>query len=105
MIRDIFEHFPLLDYLLLDFKRVLTLNESACRLIYQVLCKLSDSGKSVLFTQAQHLPLLRRYMKAKLEKDHDELFRHFDDHDPALEWCENQLLNGTLSGGLVERTV
>src|SRR5258708_815439 len=54
--------------LLLDLKRVLGINESACRLFYQLLVKLSDAGKSMGFAHTEHIPLLRRYMTAKLEK-------------------------------------
>ena len=88
-----------------DLKRVLTLNESACRLLYQLLCKLSASGKSIVFAHTKHLALLRRYMKVKLEKRFGELYRVFEDHDPALEWCENRLLGATLPGERLERTV
>jgi glutaminase len=93
------------EYLLLDLKRVLTLNESACRLLYQLMCKLSEAGGSMVFAHTQHLPLLRRYMRVRLQKNYDELYREFDDHDPALEWCENQLLASALSGERSDRTV
>src|SRR5262245_40850220 len=48
VVRDIFEGLEGIDYLLFDFKRVLTLNESAARLFYQVLVKFDKAGKSVL---------------------------------------------------------
>ena len=41
---------------------------------------------------------MRRFMKAKLDKQEEELFRAFDDNDPALEWCENRLLETSLPG-------
>jgi len=44
-------------------------------------------------------------MKAKLGKRFDELFRVFPDHDPALEWCENRLLDAVLPGRSVDRSV
>jgi glutaminase len=92
-------------YLLLDFKRVLTLNESACRLCYQLLRRSDEAGKFLIFANVGHLPPLRRYMKAKLGKGLDDLFRTFEDQDPALEWCENHLLSSMLPGGLKERAV
>lgn len=104
LVRDVIEHFNGSNYLLLDLKRVLTLNESACRLLYQLLCKLSASGKAMVFAHAAHLPLLRRYMKVKLESRYGELYRVFDDHDLALEWCENQLLAASLPAERLERT-
>ena len=50
----------------------------------------------LLFTHADRFPLLRRLMKLKLEARYEELFRILDDIDPALEWCENRLLENTL---------
>lgn len=104
-VREVTEDFASIDYLLLDLKRVLSINESACRLFFQLLTKLSALRKSVLFAHTDHLPLLRRYMKARLEQSYAEKFRVFDDHDPALEWCENQLLAATLPGGLMDQLV
>src|SRR5262249_53937492 len=57
------------------------------------------------FAHTDHLPMLRRYMKAKLEQNFAESFRVFEDHDPALEWCENQLLASVQPGGLGDSAV
>jgi len=83
-------------FLLLDFKRVLSINESACRLFYQLLGKMSELQKSILFVNAERMPDLRRYMKAKLGAQSQELYHVVEDEDPALEWCENRLLDGLL---------
>jgi CRP-like cAMP-binding protein len=105
LVRHVMQNLDSISYLLLDMKRVLTLNESACRLLYQLLRKLSDLNKSVVFAHAQHLPLLRRYMKVKLEGRFGDLYHVFNDHDPALEWCENRLLASVLPGDRLEKTV
>ena len=96
LVRDIMECLDSTDYLVLDFRRVLSLNESACHLLYQLLLKSSKAGKSLIFTHADRTPLLRRFMKAKLGSRYEELFRVFDDNDPALEWCENRLLESAM---------
>jgi hypothetical protein len=96
LIRDVIEHLDSTEFLILDFRRVLTLNESACHLLFSLLTKFHQSKKSVLFTYSDRLPLLRRFMKAKLGKDCDSMFRVFEDDDPALEWCENRLLESVL---------
>jgi glutaminase len=96
VIRDILEGLDKTDHLILDIKRVLGVNQSACHLLQQLLIKLSQLGKSLIFTHAERFPLLRRFMKVKLEDRYEELFRTFDDNDPALEWCENRLLERTL---------
>lgn len=83
-------------HILLDFRRVLSVNESACRLLYLMLVKLTELGLPVLFTHADRLPLLRRYFRLKLGARFDELFRAFEDNDHALEWCENRLLDHAL---------
>jgi glutaminase len=103
IVRDVIDSVDTTDYLVFDFKRVLSLNESACRLFHQLLLKLSDRGKSLLFAHADRMPLLRRFMKAKLGKRYEELFRVFNDNDPALEWCENRLLDAVLPGRQADR--
>jgi glutaminase len=105
LVRETMEGISHFGYLLVDLKRVLTINESACRLLYQLLVKLTEAGKAMAFANPDHLPLLRRYMKVKLEKRFDELFRVFDDHDLALEWCENQLLAERFPDGVPDRVV
>ncbi len=96
VVRDLVENLDGTQQLILDFKRVLTLNESACRLFYEVLLKLSAADKPILFTQTAHLPLLRRYLKARLGRHFDKLFQPFDSNDLALEWSENRLLEKIL---------
>src|SRR5258706_16022270 len=96
VIRDVLDGLEGTDYLLLDLRRILGLNECACHLLYQLLVKLSQLGKSLIFTHADQFALLRRFMKVKLDARYEELFRSFDDHDPALEWCENRLLEKVL---------
>ena len=98
IVRDVIENAESIDYLILDFKRALTINESACRLFYQTLSKLSKLEKPVIFTHAYHVPLLRRYMKVKLGERYAQLFRAQDDNDLALEWCENEIIGAKLNG-------
>jgi len=103
ILREIMEAAPDLECLLLDCKRVLSLDESACRLFHGVMVKLAEQGKPVVFAHIERHPLLRRYLKAKLGSQLDELFRVFEDDDPALEWCENRLLEANLPGRNVDR--
>jgi glutaminase len=81
-----------LEALILDFRHVLSINESAARLFYQLLGKLQAQKKQVLFTNVGRAPQLLRYMKAKLKDQFTAMFRAFEDNDTALEYCENQLL-------------
>jgi glutaminase len=105
VVNDLMGNLSSLSYLILDFKRVLSLNESACRLFYHLLCKFAAAEKPMLFVQTGELPLLRRYMKAKLGAGCDEVYQEFEEEDLALEWCENKLLNIVLPGWTLERGV
>jgi glutaminase len=102
---QVMESLDSLEYLILDFKDVLTLNESACRLFGQLLLKLDSLGKQMLFARADHHSLVRRYMKARLGSRYEPLYRVFEDSDLALEWCENRLLESSLPGWRFERAV
>jgi glutaminase len=103
VVRDVVEGVESIKHLIFDFKRVLTINESAGWLFYEVLKKFSDAGKSVVFTQANHLPSLLRLMKAKLKSRYDERFRSFEDNDLALEWCENRIIQIALPERVADR--
>jgi len=105
LVGDVMADLESLNFLVLDFKHTLSINESACRLFYELLQKLSGLGKPMLFVHADSKPALRRYMKAKLGTRYDELYRAFDDEDPALEWCENRLLDNILPDWTFEREV
>jgi glutaminase len=101
-VTDAWEH---IEYLVLDCKRVLSINESACRLLHGILVKMAVRGRPVLFTHVDQHPLLRRYLKVKLGGRFEELFRAFEDNDSALEWCENRLLKGVLPAWEPDPTV
>ena len=45
VVNDLMGNLASLSYLIMNFKRVLSLNESACRLFYQLLCKFADAKK------------------------------------------------------------
>jgi glutaminase len=96
VIRDLLADLETTTYVVVDLKRLLSLNESAGRLLYQLLVKLADLGKALVFTHADRFLPLRRLMKVKLADRFDELFRAFEDNDSALEWCEDRLLDAAL---------
>ena len=80
------------DYFIVDLKRVLTLDQSACRLFYQLLLKLAGSDKQLLFTNCDGFPVLGRYMLRKLTGADKGLWKSYED-DYALEYCENRILD------------
>jgi len=97
VLRDVIENIGETEQLILDFKRVLTVNDGACQLLHDLLLKFSADRKPILFTgiNPRH-PLVKRYMISRLGKRFEKLFLAFDDNDRALEWCENRLLRKTL---------
>jgi glutaminase len=97
VIREIIERAEAIGELILDFKHVISISESACSLFHSLLMKFADTGRRIAFTHTGELPAIRRYMKAKLGEHFDELFHGFDDNDVALEACENRLLAKILS--------
>ncbi len=94
-----------LSVVLLDFKHVISINESATKLFHQLLLKLQAQGVQLVFTNTARTPQLRRLMKLKMKEQFEELFRSFEDNDTALEWCENGLLSEKLGGTVTERMV
>jgi glutaminase len=96
VVRVAMEHADETEQLILDFKRVQSVNESACRMIYELFQRFVQASKPVLFTHTAPLPLLRRYFKIKLGKRFEALYRALDDNDLALEWCEDRLLDAAL---------
>ncbi|MCI0536743.1 MAG: glutaminase A [Verrucomicrobiales bacterium] len=87
-----------LEYLVLDLKHVLDIDECASRLLYQLGVELRARGKTILFSRSARLTRLRRYMKLKLGDRFEADYRVFDDNDTALEWCENRWLGARLPG-------
>lgn len=81
------------DFFIVDFKRVLTLDQSTCRLLYRLLVKLAATGKQLLFANCDNFPGLGSYIRRKLDASGAGLWRSFLD-DYALEYCENLLLGG-----------
>jgi glutaminase len=92
VVHEVMARAPEMDAVILDLKHVLSINESASRLFYQLLLKLQAQAKPMLFTNLARTPQLRRYMKAKFKEQCTQSFQVFDDNDAALEWCENRLL-------------
>ena len=94
-----------MDMVIIDFKHVISINESASRLFYHLLRKLDQQGKKVVFTGLTRVPTLGRYMKLKLKEQADGLFTTFDDTDAALEFCENLLLSRQVAIRATEEVV
>ena len=95
VLHDVLERADEIQFLLLDLKRVLSLNESAGHLLHSLVDKFHAAEKTVIFTHCDHLPLLRRMMKKKLGDKFADHFNTYPSNDLALEWCEETLLENT----------
>jgi glutaminase len=85
------------EYLILDFRRVGTIDAPAARVLRGVVDALEDVGCTAVLTYVDDTEI--RYA------DHIQTIgaRSFDTTDAALEWCEEQLLDGnapTITAGL-----
>lgn len=91
-VHEVLERSEEIDYLVLDFGHVLTINDTAARLLYELTMGLVKEGKTVLFTHPDRVPLLGRVFRTKLGAEAADVFRTFEENDPALEYCEDRLL-------------
>jgi glutaminase len=98
VVHDAFTSMDGVQSLILDLKHVVAANESASRLLCQLLIRFREQGREVLFTHLSRAPQLRRYLRAKLKDERAAWLLAFDDNDAALEWCENRLLEGMAFG-------
>lgn len=81
-----------MECLILDFRYVVSINDTAGHLFHDILCRLHDAGCLVLFTSLSNSSPLRRLVRDRLGERSDDLFRTFDELDGALQWCEDRLL-------------
>ncbi len=81
-----------LECLILDFRYVISINETAGLLFHDILCRLHEAGCVVLFTSLTNNSPLRRLLREQLGDRSDDLFRTFDELDGALQWSEDRLL-------------
>ncbi len=90
--RDIMDNVGEISALLLDFKRVLAIKASACRLLEKLFEVLFRKNVSIAIVNAGALPEMR-LLETSLARNPDIKLRIFDDSDLALEWSEEQLLD------------
>jgi glutaminase len=80
-------------YLILDFKHVSSIDQSASSFLMHLVKSLHFKGIEIIFTSIEDKYVLLKNLKAKFKKDHEPLFQEFVDIDRALEYCENYLLD------------
>jgi glutaminase len=99
VINDILGDADEVDFLVLDFKRVLSVDRAACRLLADLARSFGLAGSRVLLTRTRHLYNFTRAMRRALgDMDFPGLL-DFSDIDGALEWCEERLLSALPGAG------
>lgn len=96
MLAEITEEIDRITHLILDFRRVLTINDCSSRLIHLLIEKLKLRNHPTLLVHSEHLPQLRKLLQSEWGDAFEENFLHFNDLDHALEWCEDRILKAVL---------
>jgi glutaminase len=88
-----------LTHLLLDLRRVQSLNESSAHLFHDLVTGFADHGKTVVFAAGRPHRSLAQVVGAKLGAERGHLLKIIDDYDAALEWCETEIVARHLANG------
>jgi glutaminase len=81
-------------YVIVDFKRVHLADTAAHKLIVRAARSMVGSRAELMFASIEIDGPLERLMRALAEDKEACAVRQFRDADAALEWCEDQLLEG-----------
>ncbi len=79
-------------YLILDLRRVFSIDAAAGILLVRLCEKFAAGGKRVLLTHTDNKFELQRSLRRSLPREVAELATRFADRDLGLEWCEDQIL-------------
>lgn len=91
-IRDIVDSSSEMSCLLLDFKRVIAINDSSCRLLEKLFDNLLQKNIPVGIVRANLVPEIHRRVESFLARRGTQMLRNFEDIDMALEWAEGRML-------------
>ncbi len=93
VIRRMVDAIEKIDFVILDFKRVTHIEQSAAVLLLDLFDSFQERGKQIVFVNAQdHSKFLRSFEEGLTAAERGWVLRQFSDLDGGLEWCENQIL-------------
>jgi len=93
VIRKIVDASEETDFVILDFKRVTHIEQSAAVLLLDLFESFQERGKQIVFVHAQdHSEFLRSFEEGLAAAERGWTLRTFPDLDGALELCEGQIL-------------
>lgn len=88
------------DYFIIDFRRIASINEGAMNLLGHLVEHLDKNQKTILFTNIRDPHNLATILRKKVPHIRELALLKHGDIDAALEWCEEQLLNGIATAEL-----
>ncbi len=92
VVRDLVANAGSMRYVIIDLKRVLSVDQSACLLFSAVIDALSASGATLVFAHAEAHRGLRRLVRSRSPEGGGDRWMEFEDNNSALAWCEDRLL-------------
>ncbi len=92
VVRDLLAHLEGMSYVIIDLKRVLSIDQSACLLFSSTVDVLRGAGVVAVFTHAAAHRGLRRLVRSRNTEESGERWIEFEDNNAALAYCEDRLL-------------
>lgn len=92
IVREIIKASDCLLVAIIDLRRVVHIDPAASRILLKLVRTLSAHGKHLLITHIQGHSKFRRFLEEAKSFDEDAKVLTFPELDPALEWCETQLI-------------
>ena len=86
------------DYLVVDFKRVVGMDQASASLLGSLCERAAADGKYLFFGATGHLYPFRRHLQRGDVSAQTPGWLAFDDSDQAVEWCEDDLIARLGSG-------
>jgi len=80
------------DYIILDLRRVSSLDAAAAQLIVWLAETMRENGKHLYLTGTIDKYAVTKYIKSRMSKEDSVQVLGFKEMDAALEWCEDRLL-------------
>ena len=96
ILHAIIESLKALDFVILDLKRVTTIDATACNLLRDLLHTLDAQHHILLFSNIERSSPFATYILGQESSHGRQGPVLYANHDFALEWCENQLLSHEL---------
>ncbi len=103
VIRDIVNSTDPTKYIIIDLKRVITMDECACKLFIDLMKSIITAKKHLVFSNTKYAPLLKKHFKDTIGPGNNGALMVYDDNDKALEWCENKLISTKLTKSVAGR--